>query len=96
MIKQGLYFAMPARPFHGYSVAELIEGVREIQSPAWSEVGSKLRHKVAVAHSCSLNKFFEPVIQQVESDLKNLSLYDIGLESMADSAYRQHLEDSRW
>lgn len=95
MIKQGLYFSMPARPFHGYSVAELIQGVREIQSPAWSEAGSKLRHRVALAHPCSLNKFFEPIIEQVENDLKNLSLYDIGLKSMADSAYQQHLEDSR-
>ncbi|KAJ0100645.1 hypothetical protein J7T55_014713, partial [Diaporthe amygdali] len=27
MVEQGLYFPMPARPFHGYSVAELISGV---------------------------------------------------------------------
>lgn len=70
MDKQGLYFSMPARPFHGYNVADLIEGLREIQSSAWSEVG-KLRRKVAAAHPCSLNQFFGPIIDQVENDLKN-------------------------
>jgi hypothetical protein len=71
-------------------VAELISGVRKIKSPTWSKVGSKLRNKVAPAHSCRLNEFFEPVIKQVENDLNNLSLYDVGLKSMADSAYQHH------
>ena len=92
MVDQGLYNPRPTRPSHGYSVAELIEGVRKIKSPTWAKIGSKPRPKVAAAHSCSLNEFIEPVIKQVGNDLNNMSLYDVGLKSMADSAYRQHID----
>lgn len=86
MVEQGLYFPSPQRPFHGYSVAELIRGVRSIKSPAWSRVVNGY----ATADSCRLNNFFEKVIEQVRNDLTKLSLYDFGLNSMADSANGEH------
>jgi hypothetical protein len=72
---------------NSYIIAELIEGIRKIKS-----LGSKPRPKVAAAHSYSLNEFIEPVIKQVENDLNNMSVYNVGLKSMADSAYRQHID----
>lgn len=96
MIKQGLYRPLPARPFYGYSVAKLICGTRRIKSPTWFEVGTIFRRKHATAHSCSLDDFFKPIMEQVENDLendlKNLSLDDLGLKSVADSAYRKHID----
>jgi hypothetical protein len=92
MVDQGLYSPRPTQPFHVYSVAELMKGVRKIKSPIWAKIGSNPRPKVAAAHPCSLNEFIEPIIQQVENPLRNMSLYDFGLKSMADSAYQQHID----
>lgn len=89
MVEQGLYFPCPGRPFYGYSVAELIRGVRTMKSPAWCVFNRHSRHN-RTAHSCSLNDFFKRIEEQVDYDLRILSLYDFGLKSTADSALGRH------
>jgi hypothetical protein len=69
---RGLFSPRPVEPFLGLSATVRAENIRSIKSPAWcSYRGANKKCRI---HPCTLYSFINPVIDEMDDQMKDLAL----------------------